>query len=402
MPYEARFPRPQVVWVAMHGPRLLPWLLCVLGGVLTACGEKGPGEFVTADTPAGFDAGQLALLATVGTGDKDEEAARVRDAIRADAEFVSRLVALQRRDAATNTWRRRAGRTLVVAGGLALPEILRAFVDARDEEAKRYYVLVRTMIPTASCWIQDQLPIELQRDLTDEQRRALQEFEPALLRKARLGASDERRFALLVVAALPPEARTRESVPLLVDALMTEEPALMQDAACALIGSAPVAEPAIERLLRLLDEPEGDARDMALAILPTLGAHWPAVGTAFAKRMARVEDKPEWGTLVHGLGAMGANAKPALPQIARALGDPRFTRHGRALEALIAMGESGDTTLAEALSSAEDAQRLRILEALEGHGPKAGPRLLAVLRELSAGQDPAVTSAAEAALEGAR
>jgi hypothetical protein len=387
----------------MFAPRpvLTCLLLCLVWLLVAGCGDPEPVGARPSDAPPGLDGAQLALLEGIGSGDKDGEAAEVRRAIRADEGLIQRLVDLQRSGTTSTIWRRRAGRVLVIAGGEALPAILRAFVDARDQEAKRYYVLVRTIIPTAGCWIQEQLPAALQRNLSDEQRASLRAFEAPLLRKARLGASDERRFAVLIVSALPPEARSAESVPLLVDALMTEEPALMQDAACALIGSAAVAEPAVERLLRLLDQPEGDARDMALAILPALGAHWPAVGTAFAQRMERVEDKAEWGTLVHGLGAMGENAKPALPLLARALADPRSSRHGRALEALIAMGDIGDAPLATGLTTVDGPQRLRLLKGLAGYGAEAGPGLRAALRTIKASADEQEAAAAAAALAGA-
>jgi prepilin-type processing-associated H-X9-DG protein len=99
------------------------------------------------------------------------------------------------------------------------------------------------------------------------------------------------------------------------------------------------------------------------------------------------------------LGAMGAKAEAAVPDLVRALSDETFWVSSAVADALGAIGEPAVPALAEALGSSNDMLRLRVAGTLRGMGAR-GKEALPALRKALHDKVPRIRDLAAEVIEG--
>jgi HEAT repeat protein len=229
--------------------------------------------------------------------------------------------------------------------------------------------------------------------------------------------ADVRAMAAYGLAGIGPDARP--AVPALLETIHDRAPMVRAYAALALGAVRPAAKTALPPLLEALKDKDADVRSCAARALGGFGAETgPAVSlliAALADRNARVrhdaayafrgigptgrdavaplaklvknkdEERDTRRNAIHALGAIGANAKDAVPVLVEALKDADNNVRRDVAGALgdIGPGAKGAVpTLLEALKKTADWEHQIIIEALGKIGPEAKAAVPALLEEL--------------------
>lgn len=372
--------------------------LLVLASAVVACAEQMNAPAPEPPLPAAVTPELARLLSEVDTLPHDEVRRQSEAALAADPDVATGLVAVLRSDEMTRAQR---GRAVVVIGSLGppmLPPLLDFFLASDETVAQRAYVAIRHVLPAASTWI-DAEPFPLAHELTDGHTAALATYEAPLLDRARHASGHQRRYAVLILAAFPPGARTAASIPVLTDAVMHDDAAMANDASCALIASADVADDAVPRLLRVLDGTDEDAREMALSILERIGKHASSVAPAFLERAEDTTDAELRCSLLVAVSAMGTHGKGAVPLLARELSTDDLERMRSAASCLIAIGADAVPALVTALDSGSPEARVIAAVSLGRLADRITPAGRAALARHADAEDPDLARAVQRALE---
>lgn len=213
---------------------------------------------------------------------------------------------------------------------------------------------------------------------------------PALLDSLKEKDESLRRQAMTAIAAVGPEAK---DVPVLAKALKDPNLGIRKAAADALASLGGDAKAALPELLAQLKKGDKDARLQSLRVLQAVGGSKEAtaalivalkdadaeVSAAAAKALLKAgEDKVALNHYLGGLkakdsaqrkaaatalAALGADARPALAELVKAVDDEQ-TR-GPALDALVKIGQDAAQPMVEKMLKAKSAAvRLALIEAL--------------------------------------
>ena len=373
-------------------------VVLVLAGGLTWWLRGSPARSSLTDPgrPPTIDAELEGLLSRVAQAANVEDDVTLRDDLFAQTKEGRALLAALAYAPASPKWQRRARLGLHAMGPRMLGPVIRAFLKHDTPTARRFYVTATNIVPRPEVWLSgDDDPWA--RAWNAEERRGLRDVEAPLIARARQGGGHTRVQALSLLTLLPPESRTEASVPLLVDALMQDDAFLLQSATCALIVSAPLAQDAVPRLLRLLDGTHSDASEMAFSILRRIGKDDGVVAGAFLQRAEKEVDTQAWGTWISAVADMGLHARRMIPALRSVLESEASARHERAAEALARMGARADAETADLLLETPAVHgRPALLARLAKTRTWPGPATRAALRAL----DRAGNEAAKPALKG--
>lgn len=358
-------------------------------------GPVEPG--LPADIRPGAAAELDALLIAMRTMDPMEADRAIATLASREESVVPTLVGALGSVNASGQQLRDAKAAIVAIGPTALPEVLAFFVQSEGEMAKRAAQTVRDLIPSASQW-QAAQDNPFARRWTAAHAAQLRQYEAPIIK--RLAHRDDliRRYAVLILASLPPGGRTEASIPALMQAFESEDEALRNEASSALTVSGAAARDAVPRLIHNLDHKEEIMRDMSLAILTRLGEDLPEVATELVRRLDNERDPLERTGLACALALMGENARPALPWFEQELLSGESDRAGTALNCLAHMGGLADPMLQGVLRGSDATARGLAAEGLGRLGAAVSPEAIEALQKAAKSDDAALARKADVAL----
>jgi hypothetical protein len=161
---------------------------------------------------------------------------------------------------------------------------------------------------------------------------------------------EARHQAALALSKMTPASR--EAVPALADALADEEPAVRMNAAIALFRLRDAARPAIPALTQALNDPDNRTnlgtftytiQEMAARALGRAGAGTADSVPALTAALDNARSEEMRLAAIHGLGEVGAEARPAVPGLRALLADNSAAVREAAAETLHAIeGEAAE------------------------------------------------------------
>ncbi len=322
----------------------------------------------------------------------------VRELAGRDARTLPALLEILKSPFASSVELQEALAAITSIGPPALPDLLVYFLESDGKQARRAYTAVRHLIPTAGQWKGGQAN-PFARAWTAAHAEAARPHEAALLERLRDPNGNVRRYAILIIAALPPAARSEASTPALVDAFAQDDAVVRAEASYALMVSGTKARDAVPRLVRFLDRDDEEMRDLTFAVLARLGRDVPEVATLLVERLERVRAGEVQTSICVALAQMGENARPALPWFEEALtsGDAALGR--TAVNCLVTLDGLGLPLLLRALEHTDPLSRRLAAQALGMLGARATPEAEAALEARTGDEDPEVARRAREALE---
>lgn len=326
-----------------------------------------------------------------------EADAAVRELAQRDARTLPALLDILKSPFATTPELQEALSAITSLGPPVLPDLLVYFLESEGPQARRAYTAIRHLIPTAAQWRGGRAN-PFARTWTEADAAAARPHEAALLERLADSDGNVRRYAVLILAALPPAARSEASTPALLDAFIQDDALVRAEASYALMVAGTTARDAVPRLVRFLDRGDEELRDLTFAVLARLGQAVPEVAEALVRRLGRAQGDDERTSLCVALAQMGENAGPALPWFEDALrsGDPGLGR--TAVNCLVTLDRVGHPVLLRALERGDATSRGLAAQAFGMLGARTPPEAEARLRQLAGGIDAEVAAKARAAL----